>query len=141
MRTKLFVCGLFMIGLIFTFSSQALTTDAPPENMLLKSSQSDKKPPAVFPHQMHAEAYDCGECHHGMADDGKQTPYKDGMEIQSCESCHNPDVLAGKKEGRNKLDEYKGAAHANCIGCHKEIAKEDPSKKKLRSCSTCHQKS
>ncbi|MDJ0622028.1 MAG: cytochrome c3 family protein [Desulfocapsaceae bacterium] len=140
MRTKLFVCALCVVGLIFAFSSQALTTGTAPENMELTSSQSSKKPPAVFPHKFHAEAYECGECHHGMAD-GKATPYVEGMEIKSCESCHNPDVLGGKTKGKYKLDTYKGAAHANCIECHKEIAKEDPSKKKLKSCKICHVKS
>lgn len=140
MRSKLFVCGLCIIGLLFTFAGQALTTDSASENMILTSSQSSKKPPAVFPHDWHAEEYACGDCHHGMAD-GKATPYEEGMDIQSCESCHNPEVLPGRKKGKYKLDTYKGAAHANCIECHKEVAKADPSKKALRSCKTCHPKS
>jgi hypothetical protein len=72
--------------------------------------------------------------------DGKQEPYFEGMEIKKCESCHNGNVLAGKKIGKNKLDTFKGAAHQKCLECHKEIAKNDASKKKLKSCKTCHQK-
>ena len=138
MRIKLFVCGLCIVGLVVTFAGQALTTDSAPENMVLANSQRSK-PPALFPHELHAAEYACGECHHGMAD-GKATPYVEGMEIQSCESCHNPDVLGGVKKGKYKLDTLKGAAHANCIECHKAIAKEDPSRKMLRSCKTCHPK-
>ncbi len=92
------------------------------------------KKPATFPHKKHQDAFGCAECHHGMAD-GKQVPYADGQEIQKCDTCHNKDVLAGKKAGKEKLDTFKGAGHANCLACHKEN-----DNKELKKCTTCHKK-
>ena len=139
MFRKALLCGLLATGLLFSYVGITISADAGPADLVLKSSDSDKKPPAVFPHKKHQDAYSCGECHHSMVD-GKQGPYTDGMAIQKCEECHNPEVLGGKKKGKHKLDTYKGAAHGNCVDCHKKIAKEDSSKKKLKSCKTCHVK-
>lgn len=139
MRIRAFTFGMFILGLILSTSSLALSTDSGPENITLKSSDSSKKDPVVFPHLKHQETLSCGECHHAMVD-GKQEAYTEDMEIQKCESCHNPEILGGKKEGKYKLDTFKGAGHGNCLVCHKKIAKEDSSKKKLKSCKTCHQK-
>jgi len=95
----------------------------------------------VFPHAAHqGRGLACGECHHSMSADGKQVPYTDGMAIQKCETCHNPEKLAGKAAGANKLDTMKGAGHARCQECHKAEAKKDEAKKKLISCTTCHSK-
>ena len=139
MLKKALLCGLLATGLVFGSIGISQSADPGPEQLVLKSSDSDKKPPAVFPHKTHQEAMECGECHHSMVD-GKQGPYTEGMKIQKCVECHNSEVLAGKKKGKHKLDTYKGAAHGNCVDCHKTIAKEDSSKKKLKSCKTCHVK-
>ncbi len=139
MLKKALMCGLIATSMILGYVSVTISADAGPADLILKSSTSDKKPPAVFPHKKHQDAYSCGECHHSMVD-GKQGPYTEGMAIQKCEECHNPEVLGGKTKGKHKLDTYKGAAHGNCVDCHKKIAKEDASKKKLKSCKTCHVK-
>ena len=138
MRIRALACGMCILGLVLSFSNIAFSSDPGPENITLKSSDSSKKAPSAFPHVAHQGFMTCGECHHAMID-GKQAPYQDGMEIQKCEACHNPEVLGGKKEGKYELDTFKGAAHGNCLECHKKIAKEDDSKKKLKSCKTCHQ--
>jgi len=139
MRIMALACGMLFLGLILSYSTLASSSDPGPEDIILKSSDSSKKPPSVFPHIKHQESITCGECHHAMVD-GEKAPYTEGMAIQTCESCHNPDVLGGKTEGKYKLDTFKGAAHANCLECHKKLAKEDASKKKLKSCKTCHVK-
>jgi len=139
MLKKALICGALATGLFFSYVSITISADAGPEDLVLKSSTSDKKPPAVFPHKKHQDFLKCGECHHSMVD-GKQGPYTEGMEIKKCEECHNSELLAGKTKGKNKLDTYKGAAHGNCLDCHKKAAKEDSSKKKLKSCKTCHVK-
>lgn len=118
----------------------ALASDPGPAEMKLETTDSKKPKPAIFPHKAHQDALKCGDCHHGMDADGKQVPYVDGQEIGKCESCHNPEKLGGKKKGKLKLDTYKGAAHGNCLECHKEIAKKDDAKKALKKCSTCHPK-
>ncbi|MFV0438965.1 MAG: cytochrome c3 family protein [Desulfopila sp.] len=108
-----------------------------PEEITLVTTGSAKPKPAFFPHKTHQERYECGTCHHGMAD-GKQIPYVEGQEIAGCQSCHNPEVLPGKTAGKEKLDTFKGAGHANCQACHKEEAAKDEAKKQLKSCKTCH---
>lgn len=112
-----------------------------PEEMTLETTDSKKPKPAFFPHKAHQDALQCADCHHGMAD-GKQVAYSEGQEIGKCESCHNSnsEVLAGKTAGKDKLDTFKGAAHANCLACHKEVAKKDETKKDLKKCATCHKK-
>lgn len=139
MVRRAIVCVLLAIGLVIGHTSITISADKGPDDMILKSSDSNKKPPSVFPHAKHHEIMGCGECHHSMVD-GKKGPYTEGMAIQKCEECHNSKVLAGKTKGKNKLDTFKGAAHGNCVDCHKKIAKEDESKKKLKSCKTCHVK-
>lgn len=139
MRIRALACGIFILGLILSYSGLAFCSDQGPESITLISSDSSKKDPAVFPHKKHQEEISCAECHHAMVD-GKQAPFSEEMEVKKCESCHNAEVLGGKKEGKYELDNFKGAGHGNCLECHKKIAKEDSSKKKLKSCSTCHQK-
>jgi len=123
----------FLLGGFAAMSS----ANTGPEEMTLETTGSAKPKPAFFPHKAHQATLQCAECHHGMAD-GKQVPYTEGMEIGKCESCHNSDVLAGKLAGKEKLDTFKGAAHTNCLGCHKEVAAKDEAKKELKSCKTCH---
>jgi hypothetical protein len=95
----------------------------------------------VFPHAAHqGRGLACGECHHGMSADGKQAPYTDGMTIQKCETCHNPEKMAGKTKGVNKLDTLKGAGHGKCQECHKAEIAKDASKNNLMKCATCHSK-
>ncbi len=131
------VVSIFMLvgGVVLSFASD----DVGPAEITMVGSKSAKPKPAQFPHKKHQESLKCGECHHGMAD-GKQVPYVEGQKIQKCESCHNKEILAGKKKGKLKLDTIKGAGHGNCLSCHKDVAKKDKSKKKLKSCKTCHPK-
>lgn len=139
MVKKALACGLSALFLTLGYAGFSMSTSQEvPDELTLISSDSDKQPPAVFPHKMHQEAYECGDCHHGMTDDGEQVAYTEGVEIKKCEECHNPEVLGGKKSGRYKMDTFKGAGHGNCLECHREVAKEDSSKKMLRSCKTCH---
>ncbi len=139
MVKKALICSLTALFLFCGFSSISFASDPGPTDIKLVSSDTQKKPPAVFPHKKHQDTVKCGECHHAMID-GKQAPYTEGMEINKCESCHNPKVLAGKTKGKLKLFTFKGAGHGNCLDCHKAIAKKDASKKKLKSCKTCHVK-
>ncbi|HBT97636.1 MAG TPA: class III cytochrome c [Desulfobulbaceae bacterium] len=116
----------------------AIAADKGPAEITLGASG---KKPAVFPHAAHQEqGIACAECHHGMAADGKQTPYVDGMAIAKCDSCHNPEKLAGKTLGALKLDTLRGAGHGNCQTCHKAVIAKDSSKDKLMKCATCHSK-
>lgn len=134
---KIFICGALTICMIMAAGSISLAdTDRGPAEITINP---DGKKPALFPHASHQETITCGECHHGMAE-GKQLPYTEGQKIQRCAECHNENVLAGKKDGKLKLDTIKGAGHGNCLKCHKEKAKESAEMKDLKKCTTCHPK-
>jgi hypothetical protein len=127
--------ALFFFGI----ATQGFSGNVGPAEITLQTTGSAKPKPAVFPHKAHQDRMKCGECHHTIAA-GKQVPYTEGMEIKKCESCHNKEVLGGKKKGALNLDEFKGAGHGNCLECHKTTAAADPAKKELAVCKTCHSK-
>jgi len=141
MIRKALVCGTAAAFLLCGLAFTSFAGDTGPETITLTATGSAKPKPATFPHKKHQETLKCGECHHGMQD-GKQVPYAEGMEIGKCESCHNPEKLAGKTKGALKLDTLKGAGHGNCLECHKEMAKKDQALKQkgLDKCTTCHAK-
>ena len=62
------------------------------------------KKPAQFTHKNHQDRLKCGECHHQMTADGKQSPYVEGQEIKKCVTCHNSTVLAGRMKDKLALD-------------------------------------
>lgn len=140
MIRKALICGAAAVFLLCGLMNTGFAEEKKgPETITLTATGSAKPKPAVFPHKKHQETLKCADCHHS-AKDGKQVPYTEGMEIGKCESCHNPEVLAGKTKGALKLDTLKGAGHGNCLECHKEMVKKDPAlmDKKLDKCATCH---
>ena len=138
MLKKFFACGVMSLFIMSCAAILAFAADTGPAEITLGASG---KKPAVFPHKKHQDAFKCADCHHGMAD-GKQVPYVEGQKIEKCETCHNPNVLAGKTKGSLALDTLKGAGHGNCLECHKEKAASDPAmkEKKIDKCDTCHPK-
>ena len=140
---KVLVYGLTAAFLCFgAYGVTMAETNKGPESITMEPNvEKAKKTAVIFPHKGHQDAgITCGECHHGVAEDGSQAPYADGQEIVKCAECHNAEKLAGKMAGKLKLDTLKGAAHGNCLVCHKAEAKKDPAKKELKKCSTCHPK-
>ncbi len=133
-----FVATAFVIGGLISVS-YAATDKGPAEITLQTKGKKGKFAHAVFPHAKHQEKYDCATCHHSMKD-GKQVPYTEGMKIQPCDACHNKEVLAGKKMGKEHLDTLKGAAHARCRECHDKEAAKNPALKAIKSCNNCHKK-
>ena len=118
----------------------ALAADKGPAEITLGVAGGKAKQ-VVFPHAAHqGRGIACGECHHTMSADGKQVPYTDGMAVQKCETCHNPEKMAGKTKGKLDLTTMQGAGHGKCQDCHKAEAAKDEAKKKLNSCATCHSK-
>ncbi len=141
MIRKALACGTALAFLLCGLAFTSMAADNGPETITMTATGSAKPKPATFPHKKHQELLKCAECHHGMQD-GKQVAYTDGMKIEKCESCHNPEKLAGKTKGALKLDTLKGAGHGNCLECHKEMVKKDPAlkAKNLDKCTTCHAK-
>ena len=131
MSKKLVLCAAavtFVFSL--TLASVSFATDAGPADMTLQTEKAKK--PATFPHKKHQDTIGCGDCHHGQSDDGKQTPYAEGMAIAKCDSCHN-DTMANAK-----LNNFMKAAHANCKDCHKKMSEEG--KNAPTKCTGCHPK-
>ncbi|OQX07139.1 MAG: hypothetical protein BWK76_25245 [Desulfobulbaceae bacterium A2] len=131
--------GLGLTGLVLA------AADKGPEAITINPTAAEpKQPPVIFSHRAHQDTLKlaCGECHHG-ADAGKQVPYKDGMKIEKCASCHNADKMPAQKDGKeNVLATLKGAGHVNCQECHKNKVKEDAALKEkgIEKCKTCHVK-
>ncbi len=143
MLKKIITCSVVSFFIFCGVASLAgAGADPGPADIKMVSEKSKKPKVALFPHKAHQDKFECAQCHHGMADDGKQVPYVDGQEIGKCDSCHNKDKLAGKLKGKLKLDTIKGAGHGNCLACHKEMAKKDPAlkEKKIDKCAACHPK-
>ncbi len=107
--------GLLTAGLAFAGSG--------PETITLKAKKGD----VTFLHHKHQGRTQCAECHHTKGPDGKQAPYKEGMEIKSCDTCHNKDFP------NKKLNKPMKAFHKNCKTCHKKH--NGPTK-----CNGCHKK-
>ncbi|MFO7760663.1 MAG: cytochrome c3 family protein [Desulfobia sp.] len=108
----------------FAMAGSALAADEGPADITMKSERGIK--PAILPHAMHQEKYECGACHHGEDEDGNQVAYHEGQEIPKCAACHNKDNMSGE------LASLMGATHKNCKGCHK---KDAPDK---NTCTVCH---
>lgn len=105
------------------------TAEKGPDEMILESTIDPAKAPkpAIFPHGTHQARMECGTCHHGVDADGNRIEYTEGLGIEKCESCHNSTAAMPKT-----LSTFKNAAHAQCIGCHRDTDKE------LAKCTVCH---
>ena len=119
------VATALVMGLCFTSTSFA--NDKGDADMTLVSAKAKKS--AIFPHAAHQARMDCGSCHHGKDDHGKQVPYVEGQAIGKCESCHNDAGMTNKK-----LASFKDVGHASCKECHKKTDR------KLAKCGVCHPK-
>ncbi|MBM9535513.1 cytochrome c3 family protein [Desulfobulbus alkaliphilus] len=110
-------------------SLASATADPGPDEMILESTIDPAKTPrtAFFTHGAHQARMECGVCHHGADADGNRIDYTEELDIARCESCHNSS--ADMPQG---LGTFKDAAHAQCIGCHRET---DPA---LARCNVCH---
>lgn len=145
---KALICGValaFLCSLGIAGISLAAADVDKGEADITMTGDAKKPKPAQFPHAKHQETLKCGECHHGMADDGKKIDYVEGQKTEKCGTCHNAEKLAGKTidiGGKKplKLDTMKGAGHGNCKKCHTAEAKKDEAKKDLKKCTTCHPK-
>ncbi len=113
-------------------SKESLSIESERGPAVIKLQTARKKKPALFPHRMHQEVWDCEVCHHGMDAEGNQTPYAAGMEVQHCVTCHNP------KMKNKKLSSLMKAAHVRCKGCHKQLVAEGSVAGPIGKCSGCH---
>ncbi len=116
------VVGIFVLAL--TGSSTTWAAEPPPKKVTIKGCQK-KKPPVVFPHQIHSQKLKiaCKNCHH-KGEPG--TPC-------STAKCH-AGPAKGNRPGCQEMSPSKNPFHIKCITCHKQKG-EGP-----RACNQCHKK-
>ncbi len=134
-----------LVGVVFLFIGGVYWVKAnditPPSVVIIHNTGYKRyiKGPVKFSHEKHVKEHKiaCTECHHVYVN-GKNV-WKEGQPVKKCSECHNPI----KKKGQKPMD-LMHAYHKNCMGCHKQLAKEGKISKaeykKLRRCNTCHQK-
>jgi len=80
--------------------------------------------PVILSHRAHVAAVkDCTVCHHTWKKEERTTP-------QKCVECHKADDM-----GENGL---KRVYHAQCQGCHKDLATQGKKTGPTAKCSGCH---
>lgn len=86
-----------------------------------------KKSPVEFPHSLHF-AYNCQECHHA---------WDLSSDLAGCmtSGCHDLTKAPKKAEKISAVRYYKKAFHTKCIGCHKQIKKENKTLEKQAALS------
>ena len=98
------------------------------------------KGPVKFTHDKHGKDYKiaCHECHH-VYDNGKNV-WKEGMDVDKCEVCHNEPTVKREKTLPPDLQKknLKLAFHNNCRVCHRKIKSDNPAVKAPTTCSGCH---
>jgi hypothetical protein len=131
-------CVIFVIALALSLGfaiTAGVAGDTGPEEMVLKTADSKKPKPALFPHAKHQqmEGNTCATCHHSKGDGGMQVAYVEGQKIEKCQTCHNADLANAK------LNSFKKAAHKRCQSCHKEKKAAGVTTAPTK-CTGCHPK-
>lgn len=121
MRKTVLLVIVVSMSLIWGSILIADVMKVPMDEITIKPLIKDaKRSDVAFPHAVHF-GYSCKECHH---------KWDTRSIIVSCTSsgCHDLDK-APKKDGKIDKEKakkyYKNAYHDMCIGCHKEIKKEN----------------
>ena len=80
--------------------------------------------PVTLSHKTHIAAVkDCKACHHQWNKEERKTP-------QKCIECHKADDIGEKG--------LKRVYHAQCQGCHKDLAAQGKKTGPTAKCSACH---
>jgi hypothetical protein len=109
-------CALVVIIGIALAQADKITID----NKYPKKVQT----PVILSHKAHVAAIkDCNKCHHTWKKEERKTP-------QKCGECHKADDI-----GEQGL---KRVYHAQCQGCHKELAAQGKKTGPTAKCSSCH---
>lgn len=101
-----------------------------PQKLVIASEDYSKRRlgPVAFSHMKHNMEYGvtCAECHH----------WQDEDPAYQCSACHDPDQKQGK------VLKLKNAFHADCKGCHKEVAEAGRyPNAPYQKCNYCHEDS
>lgn len=125
MKVKHLIIAVSVGAALFTFALTAeknATSDLP-ETVLLDDIEGPYDV-VEFPHTLHAEISECGDCHHHGKESGLTIACKDchlqssaaAAETPSCGSCH----VTALPERTVDVSLLKGAYHRQCLSCHYE---------------------
>jgi hypothetical protein len=153
MRKNMWIAAAALIGLGLiwgTVWAAEVEMCVPMGTITLEPLSAEAKRVSVaFPHAVHF-GYSCQQCHHTW---DRESP------ISGCstQGCHDLAELPKGEDGRPSKDAalqaryFKNAYHGMCIGCHKEVNKENrklqatriPTDQKLAAsgptgCIQCH---
>jgi hypothetical protein len=123
-RKLAFILIAMVVAVAFVSTLTYAVAGTPPETILIDKAKN-KKPGVEFPHKVHAEKFECKDCHHTA---------KIPDEAESCFNCHgklpdipDPGVMSAKEN----------PFHILCKTCHSDLKKEGkvtgPTK-----CKECH---
>ncbi len=142
--SKNFLIFLTVAGLAVMFAATALYAGKEvSDTFKIKTEEvkEHRKAAPEFTHKKHHEEYgiSCGDCHHD--ENGEPlTDLKMGDDVQRCVACH--DMLEKTEENRRDIMLLENAMHGNCVGCHKEVNKEETGDARKgpapTRCSDCH---
>ena len=146
-KQSLLVLVVVSLSVVFLFAVVYATQQAPDTiTMESKLFPKHKKSLVTLNHKKHNVDYNiaCADCHH-MYKDGKNV-WKEGDTVQKCDACHT-EAKAPTGADAPKLSKaekiktyYYSAIHENCVGCHKDLKKADPTKVIPTKCAECHPK-
>ncbi len=134
MKRNGWIVSLAAFGSIFVLAQVggwALAQDDSYEIAYEEVYGKKQRPAVTFPHGLHMEVLDCGECHHEYdEDEGKLVPVEDPFE--GCTGCHG----AEKEDNEPALRE---AFHGQCTGCHRKTIKQGEDSGPT-TCGECHKR-
>ncbi len=107
----------------FALSAEKSDTLSAPETILLDDIEGAYDV-VEFPHALHAEISECGDCHHHGKESSLTIACKDchlqssatAVETPSCGNCH----VTSLPERSVDVASLKGAYHRQCLSCHYE---------------------
>lgn len=134
MNKKFWIVTVAAIGSMFLLAQMGGWALAQEDTYELENTEvfgKLQRPPVTFPHEVHMDTLECGNCHHEYdQEEGKLVPVDDPDKV--CSDCHG-----AKKEGNQPA--LREAYHLQCIGCHRAMDKKDEATGPV-TCGECHKK-
>lgn len=127
-KSILFSMAVAALVLAFVLPNVYAVDPPADDYMIPKPEAAETKMNSLpFPHSVHAD-YDCTECHH------------EGEVSQSCTDAGCHDLFVPEEPAqRRDIAYYEKAYHDQCLGCHRELKKEQAPTGPV-ACTGCHPK-
>ncbi len=126
---KSMIMSLAVVALVLAFVLPNLfAAEAPGDDYMIPKPEGIEVKQKSLPFSHSKHAYDCVECHHM------------GEVTQPCtdSGCHDL-FVAATPEDRKDIRFFEKAFHDQCIGCHRDLRKEEKPTGPV-ACTGCHPK-